>query len=180
MNRRTLLVLVTALLVTAPVGAQFWKRDTAVKFKPFRANNGRFSIDYPDRDWNVLPGGSAVVSFAQRRGEASVSVEHASLQLALERDEIGDLFARLELDDFRTRHPELSQSTAEVRDVGPYRVVVISAARAGALGDERLLQYSFPVGTSMYRVTCVAATATYEKYEPVFLQMIGSFRTPAA
>jgi hypothetical protein len=73
----------------------------------FRSPDGKLSLAYPNKDWQILPGGGSVVAtLAQKASEASVVVDYTKMNQALAPSEINDLFAELEAEDLATRQPE--------------------------------------------------------------------------
>src|ERR1700674_5402328 len=51
-------------------------RKQEVTYQTYRDSSGRFSLEYPNKDWRVVPGGgsAALVILARADGEATVSV----------------------------------------------------------------------------------------------------------
>jgi hypothetical protein len=142
----------------------------------FRSPDGKFSFEYPKKDWQLLPvGGSVVATLAAKGGEASVVIAHTALTQALDPSEITELFVKLEVEDLSAHQPEAKGATGSMISADR-RVVVIRYAR----GNDTVIQYTVAAGADMYRVICTARTAVLPKYEALFLRMIGTFQTRVA
>ena len=146
----------------------------------FSAPDGKFALEYPSKDWQMLPGvGSVVATLAQRNSEASVVINYARMNQVLAPSEINDLFAELESEDLVFRQPEAKGAKPSIVNVGGRRVVVIQYSRAGLKGKEQVVQYTVPVGQDVYQLICSAQAALFAKYEPMFTHAIESFQSPA-
>lgn len=153
-----------------------WGHDK-VAFQSLKDAGGQFSMEYPVNDWQRLPGGGPVLfTLAQKSAEAVVVVVHSRLRLALEADEITDLFAELEGKAVMEDTPTAKDVHARIADNAGGRVVVIDFQRDGFKGSETVRQYVFPVGADMYRLICSASVSRFLKYEPVFARIAESFR----
>ena len=180
--------LIAASIILAAVGpavaaGQFgiFKRGSkAADTQTFRAPDGKFALEYPGKDWQIVPGGGSVVAtLAQKNSEASVVIDYTKMNQALTPSEINDLFAELEGEDLTARQPEAKGAKPSIVNVGGRRVVVIQYSRAGLKGQEKVVQYTVPAGQDVYRLICSAQSAQFAKYEPVFVHMIESFQSPA-
>lgn len=182
--RRLIVAVLIVSMAQAAVSAQFgiFRRSKDGEGLIFRAPDGRFSLEYPARDWQVLPGaGSVVATIAVKSGEASAVIDVARMNQPLADAEINDLFAQLEAEDIAARHAGLSVTaeTPTMAMVGTRRVVIIKYVRPGLRGQEQVVQYTIPIGQDIYRLICTATSAAFPKYEPVFLRMIETFQAPA-
>jgi hypothetical protein len=151
-------------------------RSAKLQVQPQRAADAPIQMDLPKKDWMVLPSsGSLVLALASRKGDAVVLVERSTLRQALEAEDITDLFAQLEVDAIKERHPKAADVQSKVLDLGARRLVAVQYTRPGVLGSERVRQYSVPVGRLLYRVTCISSAAQFAVYDPVFSHICGSF-----
>lgn len=138
--------------------------------------NPGFSLEYPKKDWIVVPGGgAATVVLAQAKGNASVIVERVVLKAELGPDDITDLFAQLETESIQQRAPKAADFRSKVLDVTGGRLVAVQYALDGSKGPERVRQYSIPVGTNLYRLTCAAPIGQFQIFDPVFAHIAASF-----
>src|SRR6185295_16179128 len=81
------MVLSTAVSLVARTDQLFGPR--AVEYQPYQNSIHKLTIDYPKKDWQPVPGASAViVTFAQKRSEANVVVEYEVLEQPLESKDI--------------------------------------------------------------------------------------------
>src|SRR4029077_17815309 len=65
-------------------------------------------------------------------------------------------------------------SVAKSGSLGPF--IFIQYDRPGVSGgDDHVAQYEMPVGTTMYRLICIAPKAQIESYRPMFAHVAASF-----
>ncbi len=101
-------------------------------------------------------------------------IERSTLRQALDPADITDLFAQIEIDAIKERQPKAADFQSKVLDSGARRLVAVRSSRPGVLGNERVRQYSVPVGTDLYRVTCISSAARFAVYDPVFSHIAAS------
>ena len=140
---------------------------------------GAFSVELP-KDWQVISGHagtifSVVEKTRQSEGGAHVTLEYLRLQAPLDPELISGAGER-ELKVLQALEPGGKQFTSQVKKgtFGPFIVIQYNRPRSSA-GEDRVIQYSMPVGTMMYRLICVAPAAALEKYRPVFAHVAASF-----
>lgn len=138
----------------------------------------RFSVEYP-RDWTwtmVSASGEPMATFLQPRKEAAFVVERFRLRQELASDQVTDVFADIEADVLKENQPQATEVVAKVVTEGEKRFVVVDYSRPGVGVVERVRQYSYPVGKDLYRLTCMAVTAQFGKYDPTFALIAGSLK----
>jgi hypothetical protein len=166
-------VLALLLACAAPGFAQ-----ALPKMKKFAPGGLSFSIDIPEKDWNLVPGGDAsLVIVVQRRFEAVVVVERTPLQVELAPEDIGEVFLSLEAEQIREFTPSATDIKADLQEVGTRRVAAFVFTRSGVLGREKVLQYSMPAGKVLYRIVAVARADAFDKSLPL-LQAIATSVAP--
>jgi len=171
----------TARAQTPGPPAAEYGRAAKLEVQTFEGPSGRIRFEFPKKDWQVVPGGSAaIVSLLQRKGEAAVVVERTRLNQPLAPDDITDLFGQLEGETVRDQQPAAADIRSSVYETGGRRFVIVTYGRGGVLGPERVRQYSFPVGGDLYRLTCSAPAAQFARYEPVFAHVAATFTVAAA
>lgn len=144
--------------------------------QPYRDPSGRFTLQYPRRDWQVFPGaGSSLVTIGGGKGRASVQIEYLKLNEAIEVGENYELIVGIESDFIRDRQPGAGQITGLPMRVELKDIVVVDYTRPGVSGTDRIRQYSIISGANLFRVSCVAPAAEFPKLEPVFEQIARSF-----
>jgi hypothetical protein len=154
----------------------WYARATRPDFQVSRGAEVAFQMEWPRRDWLSLPGGgSLLLAFASKKGDAVVLVEQVPLRQPLQPEDLTELFAQLETEAIKERHPGASDFEPRVIEGGDRRLVAVQFARTGVLGSERVRQYSLPVGRQLYRVTCAAAASQFAAYEPIFAHMAVTF-----
>ena len=147
------------------------------EFQAVKDRTGLIVVEMPRKDWRNEPGKDPVLlSLSQRRKEATVVVEQQALQQPLQAEDITELFGQLEIDRLKGLNPEGEGFSAKVFALDGHRVVVVQFTRKGPEGLERVRQYSYPEGIRLFRLTCVATTARFAKYEPLFAHMAASLR----
>jgi hypothetical protein len=125
----------------------------------------------------VLPtSNSVLLVLAAKKGDAVVIVERTIMRQSLEATDITDLFAQIEIDAIREREPRAAEFQFRILDAGGVRLAAVQYARPGVLGAERVRQYSVPVGTEIYRLTCISRQSAFTAYDPVFSHIAASFR----
>ncbi len=142
---------------------------------------GRFTCEYPSKDWDVVAGGAAsLVTLSQKKREATVVIEYQPLQLELAANEIDDNFAKLEADPIIARQSDVSSMTTRILDISGHRAIVIEYSRRGVTGSEHVRQYSLPMAKQLYRVIGSAPNAMFDRYAPTFEVVASSFALAGA
>ena len=162
----------------APASAQFgvFRRGKSPNYQAFRDPGGRFVIEYPVKDWRVVPsGGSVLASFGQKNADAAVIIDYTKLKIALTAQEIDEVVVRLEVAVVKERNPAVTdvKSTIVATPAGPR--IVLEYVRTGAGGAENVVQYSIPAGDDLYRVICTARAAQRQKYQATLSYIAESF-----
>lgn len=154
----------------------WYSRTTRAQFQPVPVTDVTYRLEWPKKDWMLLPsGGSLLVGVVPKKGDAVVLLERMSLQQALDPADITDLFAQIETDAIKERHPTASDFQSRILENGALRLVAVQFSRPGVLGSEKVRQYSIPVGRQLYRLTCASRAASFAAYEPLFAHMAATF-----
>jgi hypothetical protein len=164
-----------AATVASPGTDPWVSRAARLQVQPQRSADAPLQVEFPTKDWMVLPSsGALVLAAASRKGDAVVLIERSTLRQALDPADITDLFAQIEIDAIKERQPKAVDFQSKVLDSGARRLVAVQYSRPGVLGNERVRQYSVPVGTDLYRVTCISSAARFAVYDPVFSHIAAS------
>jgi len=138
----------------------------------FTDPSGRYSIEFPrDWSWTIVEGaGEALSTFVHPKKEAAIVVERFRMKQVLAQGDITDIFAQIESDLLKENQPRVSEVSARVVNQGQKRLVQIDYKRPGIgepgkVQDERVRQFSFPIGGSLYRITCFSLASQFGKYE---------------
>jgi hypothetical protein len=191
-RRRALLVAAIAIGAAGASSAQTpsppapgeYGRAPKLEVFSFETPNRQVRLEYPKRDWQIVPGYTAsvvpgatspIVSLMQRKREAAIVVEQTKLHQPLALDDITDLLGQLEADSIKERQPLASDIHSKLVEAGGRRFVIVNYGRQGVTGAERIRQYSIPAGGDLFRLTCVAAASQFARYEPVFAHVAASF-----
>lgn len=174
-GRAAVAAMVTALAATAahvPAHAQ-----NVPRMRTLTVASQSFSVDYPERDWTLVPGGNvALVAIMQRRGEATLVLERTPLQVELSAEEIGEVFLSVETEHIREASPSATDIKADLQELAGRRVAAFFYRRNGATGPERVLQYSMPVGKALYRIIAIARPDAFDRHLPALQAMAASVR----
>ena len=151
------------------------------KFIELKGPGGMFSLEYPEKDWQVVPGGGSVVlTLAQKGNQAFIVIDHSRSDITLSPDEVGAVFLDSERARVANRQSgsNVTAATMTTTPAGP--VAMLHYTRPGLKAQESVVQYSVPFGQDLFRLICSAQTAQFAKFEPVFVHVAGSFLPRAA
>jgi hypothetical protein len=157
---------------------RLFRGNKAIEFQQFQSASHNLTVEYPKRDWQIVSGaGAVVVTFAQKKSEASVTIEYEAVE-QLEAKDITQLVADLEVDRIKGQIPGTDNFRKDIRDdENGRRLVIVDFTRPSVTtGVDRARQYSLVSAKKMYRITCSATTALFGKYDPVFQHMVASFK----
>jgi hypothetical protein len=182
--RRNLTIAFTVLSIAgaaAQEGAQAWYGRLGAKakdFEPFTAYKGSFQVDLP-KGWQLVPshGGTlfVVAEKTKRDVGAAIILEHMRLQAAIDPSILASFGAEL-LKDVQTRESGASNFTEQVIGSGDRSLVLIQYDRPSLIsGQDHVVQYSIPQGTTLYHMICIAPRDAIEKYRPIFAYVAASF-----
>lgn len=189
--RRGLAAAAVAAMVAGAAGQEppaalrgtWYGRDAKGSYTAYRDAAGRFSLEYPRRDWLLLTGDGAVLLVAtHNRGEAWVILERVRMATSLAPDDVTDLFADLETENVRQHQPRADGFLKRVFDTDNRRFIALQYARPGVDPRERetVRQYSFPVGQDLYRLVCAVQSRRFERYEAMCAHVASTFRPAPA
>lgn len=154
---------------TAAVGAQG-------QTQPYKDPSGRFTLQYPKKDWQVFPGGgSTLVTIGGLKGRASIQIEYFKLNEAIKVDENYDQIVAIESEFIRNRQPDADQLTGLPMRPDMKDVVIVDYRRPGLTGPDRIRHFSIISGVNLFRVSCVAPAADFPRLEGAFEQIAKSF-----
>lgn len=164
-------VAVTAAAQNDPAVA----RSANLKTQKYVSASHNFSVEYP-RDWRVVGGGMAtLVTFDQKKSEASVAIEYELRELPTTPEDVNDTYVGIEKDFIKAQVVKVSSPTTRIVAVGPRRIVVLEFTRIGVHGEERVREYMVPVERNLFRIICRAAPSIFDRYSPVFAHVAASF-----
>jgi hypothetical protein len=182
-GQRLVAVALVAVLIAAasPVrGGQVGKlfgRDKGVAYKVYRDPTNRFQIDYPEKELRPLPsGGSSLAVFSRNDGPA-VFVDAVRLKEPLTPGELSQM-AEMELERLKKQEPETKQFTSDVLESKSGRGVLVKYSRVGK-GREWAVHYTIATGQDLFRVHGVVPEKLTEKFAPIVIHMLQSFKAPA-
>lgn len=138
----------------------------------------RYSVEFPkDWQWMMVSGaGEPLVTFIHPRKEAAVVVERYRMRVSLGRDQITDTFEKIETDLLKENQPRASDVASKTVTQNGRRLILIDYVRPGIDTRERVRQYSYPVGQDLYRITCMAVSTEFSKYESTFETVASSLK----
>ena len=172
-------LLLGGLLAAAPAAAQnplkWLTGDKTTKYEPYKDPEGRFEMEYPSKDWRVLPSNSSstLVGFSRNDGP-TFFVDHVPLRDKLTKGEL-DAMPDVEVQRLKDLQPKATGFKTELLESKAGSGVLIKYSRPGT-GPESVIQYSVATNVDLYRLNGVVAEKQLQKYEPVIMHMIQSFQ----
>jgi hypothetical protein len=140
---------------------------------------GTFQIQLP-KGWHLAPGHTntifSVVEHTKRwETLGAITLEYSSLPDKVDPSVMAGVAdrERKEVESHELGGKQFS-SAVKTGPIGP--LVLVQYDRPGISGtDDHVAQYSIPIGTTMYRLICIAPTASIDKYRPIFAHVAASF-----
>ena len=138
-----------------------------------------FSIELP-KDWQLVSGHTNTVFLVAEKTKrflpaAAIVLEYSQLQAAVDQSLLPTV-GQIELADIQKRELSGSRFSQQIKTADGRQVIVIQYDRPGLSGaTDHVVHYSFPVGTTMYHLICIAPTYQIEKYRPLFAHAAASF-----
>ena len=184
-SARVSLLVIASLMTFAYARAQgapdpwYGRQANPKNIDPPKTFPGMFSIELP-KNWQLAPGHTGTIfATVEKTGRfepgALITVEYLRLQAPLEPALMVGASDR-ELKELQARELSGKGFTGEVKKGPLGQFITIRYSRPGLSGtDDHVVQYSFPIGTTMYRLICIAPTAAVEKYRPLFAHVAASF-----
>jgi hypothetical protein len=152
--------------------------DKDVKYATYKDPVGRFEIEYPAKDWRVLPSaGSTLAGFSGKDNAALFIEAPFKMADALTPAEL-EALPEIELAALKKQQPGVKEFTSDMVDSRSGRGVLIRYSRATG-ETEAVRQYSIPVGKDLYRLNGVVPSRLLAKNEPIIVHMIQSFQVGA-
>jgi hypothetical protein len=146
---------------------------------PPKEFTGVFRIELP-KNWQLAPGHTGTIFSVVEKTKkwetgGLISLEYQRLQIPLDPPMIAGAVTR-QLTEVQNRELSGKQfsGVAKSGSLGPF--IFIQYDRPGvSAGDDHVAQYEMPVGTTMYRLICIAPKAQIESYRPMFAHVAASF-----
>jgi hypothetical protein len=174
-----IVLLLGAVLSAVPATAQnplkWLTGDKATKYQVYKDPDGRFEMEYPTKDWRILPSNSSstLVGFSRNDGP-TFFVDYVRLRDKLNKGEI-DAMPDSEVQRLKGAQPKATGFKTELLESKAGSGVLIKYSRPGT-GPESVIQYSVAANVDLYRLNGVVAEKQLQKYEPVIMHMIQSFQ----
>jgi hypothetical protein len=176
---------VLSILCVLPVGLtagqsaikRVFGGDRSTDYKIYKDSAGRFELEYPTKDWKLLPsGGSSLAVFARNDGP-TLFVDYVRLIDRLTPGEL-DALPEGELDRLKGQQPKSTDFKSEMLESKAGRGVLIRYSRTGN-APETVAQFTVVVGPDLFRINGVIPEKQAAKYDAVITHMIQSFKAPA-
>lgn len=153
--------------------------DKNTNYQTFKDPAGRFELEYPTKDWKLLPSvGSSLAVFARNGNDGpTLFVDYVKLADRLTPGEF-DAMPEMEAGRLKEQQPTATAFKSDMLESKAGRGVLIRYSRVGA-GPETAVQYSIPVGQNLYRLSSIISEKQLSKYEPIIMHMIQSFKASA-
>jgi len=175
-------VLLGGLLSTVSASAQnplkWLTGDRSTKYQIYKDPEGRFEMEYPAKDWRLLPSNSSstLVGFSRNDGP-TFFVDYIRLRDKPTKGEL-DAMPDVEVQHLKDVQPKATAFTTELLESRAGSGVLIKYSRPGT-SPESVIQYSFVANVDLYRLNGVVPEKQLQKYEPVIMHMIQSFQSKA-
>jgi len=151
--------------------------DKDTKYKTYKDPAGRFELDYPTKDWRLLPSAGSNLAVLSGKDGPSLFIELTKLTDSLTPAEV-EAMPDLELSRVKDQQPKATDFKSEMLDSKSGRGVLIRYSRV-AVVPEVVVQYSIPVLKDLYRLNAVIPARIIAKQEAVVMHMIQSFMAAA-
>jgi hypothetical protein len=157
----------------------FGRMEKPKDIDPPKTFANTFSIELP-KDWQLVPGHTNTIFLVAEKTKkflagAAITLEYAQLQAAVD-PSLLPAIGQLELADVQKRELSGSKFTEQIKSAEGRQAVVIQYDRPGlSAASDHVVQYSFPVGTTMYHLSCISSSADIEKFRPLFAHVAASF-----
>jgi hypothetical protein len=158
-----------------PIAKIFGGGNTS--YRIYRDPAGRFQLEYPTKDWHLLPNvGSSLAVFTHNDGP-SLFVDYVKLSAALTPGELEQM-ADLEVTRIKQQQPSAKDFKSDALETRAGHGVVTHYSRVGS-GPESVVDCAIPIGLDLYRLNGVVPLRLSSKFEPIVMHMIQSFKAPA-
>jgi hypothetical protein len=137
-----------------------------------------FSIELP-KDWQLAPGHTNTIFGVTEKTKrflvgATIVLEYSQLQAAVDPSLLPTV-GQVQLSELQKRELSGSKFTQQIKSAEGRQAIVIQYDRPGLSGGtDHVVQYSFPVGTTMYYLICISSAGEIEHYRPVFAHVAAS------
>jgi len=162
-----------------PADPWYGRQAKPQNFDPPKEFTGTFKIELP-KNWQLAPGHTGTIfSLVERTKKwetgGLITLEYQQLQVPLNPSLIAEA-VDLRMQEVQKRELSGKQFSSSVKTAPFGPIIFIQYDRPGiSSGDDHVVQYEMPTGTTMYRLICVAPKATVETYKPIFAHVAASF-----
>jgi hypothetical protein len=175
MSALSILFLLSPGLTAGQLGKLFGGGDK-VNYKIFKDPAGRFEVEYPTKDWKLLPGGGSSLAVFTCNDGQTLFVDQLKLVDRLTQGEI-DALPGIELSRIKELQPTGKDFKPDALESKAGRGVLIRYSRPPEAVS--VVQYTIPVGQDLFRLSGILPDKQLSKYEPIIMHMIQSFKAPA-
>jgi hypothetical protein len=151
--------------------------DKNTGYQTFKDPAGRFELEFPTKDWRLLPSGGASLAVFVRNDGPTLFVDRLRLVDRLTPGEI-DALPEMEIARLKEQQPKAKDVKSDMAEAKGGRGVLIRYSRVGT-EPESVVQWTIPAGQDLYRLNGVVPEKLFSKYEPIILHMIQSFKATA-
>jgi hypothetical protein len=173
----SIVCLLSANVYAGQIPLRWLTGDRNTKYQTFKDPDGRFEIEYPAKDWKLLPSSSAIrVGFSRSDGP-TLFVEYIRFTSKPSKAEL-EAMSDAEVGRLKDAQPKATGFKSELLDSRSGPGVLIRYSRPGN-NPESVIQYSVAADLDFYRLNGVIPEKQLSKYEPVIMHMIQSFQSKA-
>lgn len=148
--------------------------DKTIKYTTYKDPGGRFELEYPQKDWRILPSGVGSSLVFSRSDGPSVFIDRVTIAGRLTPAEV-EAMADLEVGRLKEEQPNGRDFKSEMLEGKSGRGALIRYSRPGT-ELESVIQYSIPVDRDLYRLIGVTPVKLLAKNEEIIMHMIQSFK----
>ena len=174
-----LLILLARPTAQATVDPWFGRQTKPQDFDAPKEFTGTFKIELP-KNWQLAPGHTGTIfSLVEKTKKwetgGLITLEYQRLQAPLNPTLIAEAVER-QLQEVQKREVSGRQWISGSKSAAFGPIIFMQYDRPGISGhDDHVAQYKMPIGLTMYRLICIAPTASIEKYRPIFAHVAASF-----
>ncbi len=151
--------------------------DKSNSYRTFKDPAGRFEIEYPNKDWKLLPSGPSSLATFNHKDGPMLYIERLHLEDPLTPEEAAAL-PDAEVDRLKGLEPNVKDFKSDPAETQAGRGVLIRYSRIEA--GESVMQLSILADPkNLYRLIGIVANKLMPKFEPVVKYMFRSFLAKA-
>src|SRR5262245_21655239 len=164
---------------TAPADPWYALSSRPRDFQTPRGLVGKYAIELP-RDWQIVPGYGGIAFMAAEKprnnqSSAAIVLERMQLRAPIGPADVNATLAEIEASLVRAL-PGVQGVEQQIKQGEGRAYIFIQYTKPGLTGVDRVVQYSIPVGATMYRLICISPDGQLPNYQQKFAHVAASFK----